>query len=95
MEFDISTTVSGGTSGATNIALDYDPVGYISAYVNGVEYLVSASSTSAVNQPFFFIDAPLMTVGSVLYFDAAVATFDLIAGTDLVMIKYSFIDTIV
>lgn len=93
MEFDSSTTISGGTSGATNIVLDFDPVGYISAYINGIEYLVSPVFTGTINQPFFFTELP--TVNSVLHFDSTKAGFGLESGTDIIQIKYHYIDTVI
>lgn len=90
MQTNSTTVIASGTTGATNITITYDPITPIQAYVNGVEYLVNPTpGNSAANMPFYFLTLP--TVGAVLYFDAAVADFDLALG-DLITIKYQYID---
>ena len=92
IESDYATTIADGTTGVTGIVLDYDPVGYVSAFINGVEYMVSPlSASSDTNMPFFF-DTVIPTVGSVLNFDASEAGFGLISGTDVIVAKYHFIN---
>lgn len=92
MQVDNSTTITSGSTGATNIVLTYDPITPVQVYINGVEYLVNPiPNSSAVDMPFYFIGLP--TVGSVLYFDASVAEFDLVVG-DLIVAKYQYIDII-
>ena len=92
MEFDSTTTILGSvTNGSTNIVLDYVPVGYISAYINGIEYMVSSTTSSATGQPFYF-DTLLPTSGSRLYFNAVEAGFGLESGVDMIMVKYHYIN---
>jgi len=91
MQFDGTSTISGTTTGATNISLDYDPVGYVSAFVNGIEYLVSPLGGESVTGAPFFFDDLVPTQGSTLNWDPVVGGFDIIGGTDLIMVKYQFI----
>ena len=92
MQFDSTTTIADNvTSGSTNITLDYEPVGYISAFINGIEYLVSPTTTSSTGAPFYFTELPI--VGSTLMYDAVEAGFGLESGVDLINIKYHYINT--
>lgn len=91
VEQDKTTTIVSG-SGATNIVLDYEPVGYVAAFINGIEYLVSPlNGSGSTDQPFFFIGA-FPVQGSTLYFDADVVGFGLETGVDLIVVKYSYIN---
>jgi hypothetical protein len=92
VESDKTTTISSG-SGSTNIVLDYEPVGYVASFINGIEYLVSPTpGSSATDMPFFFDTLPVQ--GSILNFDTNIAGFGLQSGVDLIAVKYSYINTL-
>lgn len=86
-----TVTISGGTSGLTGIQLDYDPVTPVYAYINGLEYLISPSTTGQANFPFYYSAYPPIS-GTEIGFDASIAGFDLESGIDLVTIKFNYID---
>ena len=89
-----SANVTGTTSGYTNIALTYDPVTPVTAYVNGVEYLVNPTTNPATNYPFFYNQYPPMT-GTEIWFDPIVSGFTLVSGTDMVVIKYLIVEDLI
>ena len=91
IETDKTTTIISG-SGETNIVLDFEPVGYVAAYINGIEYLVSPTTSSSVDRPFFFSTIPVQ--GSTLNYDADVTGFGLESETDLITVKYSYINIV-
>jgi len=88
MEYSNDTTISSGKK-STNISLKHEPIGYISAYINGVEYLISPTNDSQLGMPFYFKTTP--TIGTKLWFDVSVAGFDLLASVDLITVKYNYI----
>ena len=94
IQTDKLTNIISGTTGVTNIVLTHTPVGQVSAYINGIEYLVSTTGTTALPEmPFYFEHDPSSVVaGDILKFDATVAGFGLSSGTDLIIAKYHFID---
>ena len=90
MQVTSSATIS-GVAGSTGIALNYDPVGFVSAYINGIEYRVNpTTASSTTNIPFYF-DTGIPAQGSILWFNPVEAGFDVVAGTDYIVIKYSYL----
>ena len=96
IQTDRLTTITLGTTGNTNISLVYEPVSHISAYVNGIEYLVSVTGGTSINPdfPFYFNNYPALK-NDVLKFDSTVAGFGLESNTDLITIKYHYIDEVI
>lgn len=93
IQTDRMTTILSGTTGSTNITLTYEPVGHVSAYVNGIEYLVSVSGGTSItpDMPFYFDNFPA-NQGDVLKYDSNVSGFGLESNIDLIVIKYHYID---
>jgi len=73
---------------AVTFTLQYEPVAPISAYINGVEYLVRLGvAASTTNYPFYCsVEIPVVETNVI--FDPAFAGFDLDANVDVVVIKY-------
>jgi hypothetical protein len=88
-----SATIVSGTTGSTGLVLAYEPITPVQASVNGVEYLISLTTTSQTNMPFYFNAAPAVQ-GSTLYYDASEAGFGIDTGVDLIIIKYSYISLV-
>lgn len=84
-----------GTSGFTSSQLDlsYNPITPVSAYINGVEYLINTGTASASNRPFYYSAYPPVQ-GTQIGFDPTEAGFDLISGVDMVLIKYLIVENI-
>jgi hypothetical protein len=91
IQTDKLTTISSGTTGQTNITLTYDPITPVQIFINGIEYLVNVGATNAITDKPFYFNTLLPTVGSRLYFDASIAGFDLVSGTDLITCQYQYI----
>jgi hypothetical protein len=89
-----TTTVTGTTSGYTGISLAYNPVTPVSAYVNGIEYLVNPGTSPATNKPFFYNAYPPSS-GTQIWYDPTIAGFDLVSGVDVVTIKFFTVDNLV
>jgi len=87
IEVSSNVTVSGLTSGNTGLILTHDPITPASAYVNGIEYLVNGATNPATNYPFFYNTYP-PEIGTEIWYDPTIAGFDIMSGTDVVMIKY-------
>ena len=89
----VTTTanVTGPTSGYTGLALTYNPITPVTAYVNGIEYLIYPGTNPALNYPFFYNQYPPV-LGTQIWFDPIFAEFDLISGTDMVTIKYLIVE---
>jgi len=90
MQFDTGTTILSGTTGSTNISLTYKPIDYISSYINGVEYFISPTTSSQLGMPFFFSEIPI--IGSILKYDSIVTGFGIDSGSDVIMVKYNYIN---
>ena len=89
-----TSAVSMGTSGAT-ITLDKDPITPVSAYINGIEYLVNPSDIGpAASRPFFYNEYPPST-GTEIWFDTVTAGFDIVSGTDSIVIKYLIVEDLI
>ena len=89
-----SITVTLGTSGAT-ITLAKDPVTPVSAYVNGIEYLVNPSAFGpTINRPFFYNVYPPIA-GTQIWFDSVTAGFDIVGGIDVIVIKYLIVENLI
>lgn len=90
-EIDFATTSNEIDEVETKIVLSQEPVGYVSAYVNGVEYLVSLTGVPSENIPFFF-NTGIPTFRSILKYSPLYGGFALESGTDLIQVKYNYID---
>jgi hypothetical protein len=88
-----SATIVTGTTGSTGLVLTYEPITPVQASINGVEYLISLSTSSQTNMPFYFNAFPAVQ-GSTLNYDAVEAGFGIDSGVDLIVIKYSYISLI-
>jgi putative effector of murein hydrolase len=86
-----SANITSGTTGSTGLVLTYEPITPVQATINGIEYLISVTTASQTNMPFYF-DAYPAIQGSTLYFDASEGGFGIESGIDLIVIKYSYID---
>lgn len=81
------------TSGSTGLILNYNPVTPVSAYVNGVEYLVNLGTEPITNYPFFYNENPPVQ-GTEIWFDPITAGFNINSGLDIVVIKYNITEDI-
>jgi hypothetical protein len=86
-----SANVVSGTTGSTGLVLTYEPITPVQASINGIEYLISVTTSSQTNMPFYFNAYPAVQ-GSTLNFDATEGGFGIESGIDLIVIKYSYID---
>ena len=89
-----SANVTGVTSGYTGLALTYDSVTPVAAYVNGIEYLVNPFTHPTTNYPFFYNAYPPVA-GTQIWFDPTSAGFTLVSGTDMVVIKYLVVEDLI
>jgi hypothetical protein len=88
-----SATIVTGTTGSTGLVLTYEPITPVQASINGVEYLISMSTSSQTNMPFYFNAFPAVQ-GSTLFYDATEGGFGIESGIDLIVIKYSYISLV-
>ena len=89
-----TANITGVTSGYTGLALTYDSVTPVSAYVNGIEYLVNPLTYPATNYPFFYNAYPPIA-GTQIWFDPVTAGFTVNSGIDMVVIKYLIVEDLI